>query len=158
MVCLNCKQGTSHVLKICTTLMVLFLFGMVFLQCASQEAMNHRVLNQNRKVNQNQENVGHVFYGKASYYGPKYHGKKTASGEIFNQYALTAAHKTLPFGTRCRVTNQKNGKQVVVRINDRGPFVEGRVLDLSYGAAKAVDAIGDGVFDVKVEILRSNTN
>jgi len=94
-----------------------------------------------------------VFYGKASFYGPQFHGKKTASGEVFNMYDLTAAHKTLPFGTRCRVTNLKNGKTVVVRINDRGPFVPGRILDLSYGAARALDAIADGVIEVKVEVL-----
>ncbi len=94
-----------------------------------------------------------VFYGKASYYGPKFHGKKTASGEVFNMYALTAAHKTLPFGTRCRVTNLANGKSVIVRINDRGPFVAGRIMDLSYGAAKALDALQDGIIEVKIEVI-----
>ena len=156
MVCINCKQSTGYLFKICTMLMVIFLFGMILPQCTPQGAMNHRVFNQNHKVGKKSEPVAHVFYGKASYYGPKFHGKKTASGEVFNQHALTAAHKTLPFGTRCRVTNQKNGKQVIVRINDRGPFVEGRILDLSYEAAKIIGGIGDGVIDVQVEVLKSN--
>lgn len=95
-----------------------------------------------------------VFTGKATYYGPKFHGRKTANGETFNQHALTAAHKTWPFGTLCRVTNRSNHKQVTVRINDRGPFVPGRILDLSYGAAKAIDGVLDGVMDVKIEILK----
>ncbi|NOX38248.1 MAG: septal ring lytic transglycosylase RlpA family protein [Calditrichaeota bacterium] len=95
-----------------------------------------------------------VVYGKASYYGPKFHGKKTASGETFDMYALTAAHRSWPFNTICRITNLKNQKTVVVRINDRGPFVPGRILDLSYGAARALDALEEGVIDVKVEILQ----
>lgn len=95
-----------------------------------------------------------VFSGKASYYGPKFHGRKTACGETFDQHGLTAAHKTWPFGTVCRVTNQSNGKQVTVRINDRGPFVPGRILDLSYGAAEAIDGVRDGVMDVRIEVLK----
>src|SRR5258708_5054952 len=77
-------------------------------------------------------------YGLASWYGYPYHGRKTASGEVYDMNQLTAAHKTLPLGTRVEVTNQTNGKQVEVRINDRGPFVEGRVIDLSYAAAKEI--------------------
>lgn len=95
-----------------------------------------------------------VFTGKASYYGPKFHGRKTANGETFDQHGLTAAHKTWPFNTVCRVTNRSNGKQVTVRINDRGPFVPGRILDLSYGAAKAIDGVVEGVMNVKIEILK----
>ena len=94
-----------------------------------------------------------TIFGKASYYADKFHGKKTANGEIFDMNGLTAAHKTLPFGTICRVTNLENQKQVIVKINDRGPFIEGRILDLSKGAAKALDAIQIGVIEVKIEIL-----
>ena len=82
--------------------------------------------------------------GGASWYGPGFHGKKTANGERFNTYALTAAHKTLPFDTKVRVTNERTGKSVVVRINDRGPFVGGRVIDLSKAAAQAVGISGVG--------------
>lgn len=95
-----------------------------------------------------------VIYGKASYYGPKFHGRKTANGEVFDQYKLTAAHKTLPFNTVCIVTNLSNNKRVTVRINDRGPFVANRILDLSYGAAKQIDGIRQGVMDVKIRIVK----
>ncbi|RMH76875.1 MAG: septal ring lytic transglycosylase RlpA family protein [Calditrichaeota bacterium] len=97
-------------------------------------------------------------YGKASYYGGKFHGRRTASGEIYDQNQLTAAHPTLPFGTVCRVTNLANGRQVIVRINDRGPFIKGRILDLSYRAAQMLDAIGAGVIEVRVEVLRYGKN
>src|SRR5438045_7556393 len=76
--------------------------------------------------------------GTASWYGPGFHGKRTANGERFNTHALTAAHKTLPFGTQLRVTNERTGKSVVVRINDRGPYAHSRVIDLSKAAADAV--------------------
>src|SRR3954470_3327455 len=82
--------------------------------------------------------------GGASWYGPGFHGKKTASGERFNTHALTAAHRSLPFGSRVRVTNPRTGRSVVVRINDRGPFAGGRVIDLSKAAAQAVGISGVG--------------
>ena len=96
----------------------------------------------------------YVQYGMASYYGDKFHGKKTASGEIFNKWDYTCAHKKLPFGTRLRVTNLKNKKSVIVRVNDRGPFVKGRIVDLSYAAAKKIGMITYGVVKVKLEKLR----
>ncbi len=92
--------------------------------------------------------------GIASYYGPGFHGKKTANGERFNMYELTAAHKTLPFNTRVRVTNLNNKKSVIVRINDRGPYKKGRIIDLSKGAAKKIDLLQTGTAKVKVEILK----
>ena len=82
--------------------------------------------------------------GAASWYGPGFHGKRTANGERFNTHALTAAHKTLPFGTQLRVTNERTGQSVVVRINDRGPYAHGRVIDLSKAAADAVGILGVG--------------
>jgi len=82
--------------------------------------------------------------GAASWYGPGFHGKRTANGETFNTNALTAAHKPLPFGTEVRVTNERTGKSVVVRINDRGPYAHGRVIDLSKAAADAVGISGVG--------------
>lgn len=96
----------------------------------------------------------------ASWYGPRFHGKLTANGEQYNQMALTAAHKSLPFGTVLQVTNLKNGKSVIVRINDRGPFIEGRDLDLSKGTALNLGMIGRGVIKVKVSevLLNSDTN
>lgn len=92
--------------------------------------------------------------GMASWYGPGFHGRRTANGERFNQNALTAAHKTLPFGTRVKVTNLRNGKSVVVRINDRGPFIGGRVIDLSAGAARAIGMKSSGVGKVALEIVQ----
>lgn len=91
--------------------------------------------------------------GIASWYGPGFHGRLTANGERYNQHGLTAAHKTLPFGTRVRVTNLNNGQAVVVRINDRGPFVRGRVIDLSAGAAKTIGVMGSGVAPVQLEVM-----
>jgi rare lipoprotein A len=92
--------------------------------------------------------------GDASYYASDFHGRKTASGEVFDMHELTAAHRTLPMGTRVRVVNLQNGRDVVVRINDRGPFAPGRVIDLSYAAAAEVDMVAAGVAPVKLEILR----
>lgn len=91
--------------------------------------------------------------GVASWYGPNFHGKTTSNKEIYNMNDLTAAHKSLPFGTYVVVTNLNNGRSVTVRINDRGPFVKGRIIDLSYAAAKAIDMIGTGTAPVKLEIL-----
>jgi rare lipoprotein A len=98
--------------------------------------------------------VGTTFRGFASYYGDKFHGRTTANGEVFDQEALTAAHKTLPFGTIVKVTNVKNNRTVVVRVNDRGPFVEGRIIDLSRRAAEEIDMIRAGVTEVEIEIVR----
>lgn len=92
--------------------------------------------------------------GQASWYGTYHHGKKTASGERFNQRALTAAHRTLPFGTRVKVTNSLNNKSVVVRINDRGPYSKGRIIDLSRAAAKKINMINRGVAPVRLQVLR----
>ncbi|KAF0151209.1 MAG: rare lipoprotein A [Ignavibacteria bacterium] len=93
----------------------------------------------------------------ASWYGPRFHGKTTANGEIYNQMALTAAHKSLPFGTLLQITNPRNGKSVIVRINDRGPYIEGRELDLSKGTAKTLGIIQKGVVRVKVQQVVINS-
>lgn len=92
--------------------------------------------------------------GEASWYGPGFHGNQSASGEIFNRNAMTAAHRTLPFGTRVLVTNTRNGRSVEVRINDRGPFTGGRVIDLSQGAAASIGMIDSGVADVRIDIIQ----
>ncbi|RMF63544.1 MAG: septal ring lytic transglycosylase RlpA family protein [Cyanobacteria bacterium J069] len=99
-----------------------------------------------------------VASGMASWYGPGFHGNRSASGEVFNQNALTAAHRYLPFGTQVRVTNLNTGQSVVVRINDRGPFSRGRVIDLSAGAARVIGMMGSGVAPVSLEVVgRSRT-
>ena len=91
--------------------------------------------------------------GSASWYGRKHHGQTTASGEAYDMHALTAAHPSLPLGTRVLVTNLKNGKSVEVRVNDRGPVVPGRIIDLSYQAAKTLDALAPGVVPVRIRVL-----
>ncbi len=91
--------------------------------------------------------------GTASFYGSRHHGKRTASGEPFNQNGLTAAHRTLPFGTRVKVTNLKNERSVVVRINDRGPHTRGRLIDISKAAAQQLDMIRSGTARVRVQSL-----
>lgn len=97
--------------------------------------------------------IGYTEKGQASYYSMKYQFSKTASGELFNQLALTAAHRTLPFGTKVRVTNLKNDKSVVVKINDRGPFVNGRIIDLSRNAFSTIGNTDSGTIDVRIEVI-----
>jgi len=94
-----------------------------------------------------------VFEGKASWYGKEQHGHLTANGERFDMYALTAAHRTLHMNTHVRVINLRNGRSTVVRINDRGPYSHGRVIDVSYAAAKQLDMLNAGVVPVRVEVL-----
>jgi len=96
---------------------------------------------------------GAVQEGTASWYGPGFHGNRTSSGEIYDQNDLTAAHQTLPLGTRVAVTNLQNGRTVDVRINDRGPFVKGRTIDLSYAAARSIGMLGPGTAPVRIEVL-----
>lgn len=91
--------------------------------------------------------------GFASWYGAPHHGRRTASGEIYDMNQLTAAHKTLPFGTRLLVTNRDTSQTVEVRVNDRGPFVEGRILDVSYAAARQLGAVGAGVIPVRLRVI-----
>ena len=96
---------------------------------------------------------GFVQVGIASWYGPGFHGSRTASGEIYNMYKLTAAHKTLPLGTYVKVINLENRKSVIVKVNDRGPFVKGRIIDLSYAAAKKIGMLRKGTAKVKIIAL-----
>lgn len=97
--------------------------------------------------------IGAEQTGLASWYGEPHHGRLTASGEVFNMNALTAAHRTLPLGTRLLVTDLESGKSVEVRVNDRGPFVGDRILDLSYAAARALGGVGRGVIRVRLRVL-----
>lgn len=98
--------------------------------------------------------VGGVEVGLASWYGPDFHGRKTSSGEIYDMYQLTAAHRELPLGTWIMVANLENGRSVEVRVNDRGPFVADRVVDVSYGAARLLGMVGPGVIPVRVTVTR----
>jgi rare lipoprotein A len=94
--------------------------------------------------------------GMASWYGKQFHGRTTASGEDFDMFELTAAHRVLPLGTYVKVTNLRNGTSIVVRINDRGPFVQGRIMDLSYGAARML-SFRDGVEKVQLDVIQPQT-
>ena len=115
---------------------------------------NEAVADTFEKVIEERERYTHFQTGMASYYGGSWHGKKTANGEIFNENSLTAAHKTLPFGTKVKVTNLDNGKSVVVRINDRGPYSKGRVIDLSKVAFSKIASTSKGVTRVKLEVAK----
>ncbi len=121
--------------------------GIVYLDLGEEEK-------QSQTATSEASPVVKVEYGKASYYADKFQGKPTASGELYDSDKLTAAHRTLPFGTSCRVTNIANKKIVTVRINDRGPHVKGRIIDLSYQAMQLLDGLRAGEIDVMVEVLR----
>jgi rare lipoprotein A len=106
-----------------------------------------------KEVEEEYPSDGYSQVGVASWYGIEEHGKKAASGERFSMYDHTAAHRSLPMGTVVRVTNLENGRDVIVRINDRGPFVDGRIIDLSYAAAKSIDMTENGTAKVKIEVI-----
>ena len=111
-------------------------------------------LKSNSKINKSQK----VFYGISSYYGQKFHGKLTANGEVFDMYGLTAAHKTLPLNTIIRVTNKANDNSLILRVNDRGPYVGNRILDCSYGAALKLDFLNQGTAEIKIEVIEWGDN
>ncbi len=104
------------------------------------------------------DNVQYQLSGTASYYADEFDGRKTANGETYDMNAFTAAHRTLPFNTRVRVRNLNNAKEVVVRINDRGPFKDNRVIDLSLGAAKEIGMISSGTAQVELEIIEAGSS
>lgn len=114
-----------------------------------EDVLSHLTLVASNAVNKFKQS------GRASWYGGKFHGRKTASGERFDMNSLTAAHPSLPFNTYLRVTNKGNGKSVVVKVNDRGPFHGNRVLDLSYGAAKQIGLVSRGIANVTIERVGS---
>ena len=99
-----------------------------------------------------------VAFGKASYYGKGANRRFTASGERHYSDSMVCAHKSYPFGTLLKVTNLRNGEEVIVKVNDRGPFVKGRIIDLSYGAAKKIGLVPTGIVEVKVEVFHPNEN
>jgi len=110
----------------------------------------------NKKYYPTLAHIGDNLHGIASWYGPNFHAKKTSNGEIYNMYAMTAAHKTLPMNTVVQVENLINGKKIIVRINDRGPFVAGRIIDLSNKAAHQIDMVKTGTVKVKLTVLGFN--
>ncbi|WP_303674908.1 septal ring lytic transglycosylase RlpA family protein [Vampirovibrio chlorellavorus] len=123
-------------------------------QALGQTALDDKVLESLAENMSNYKGTGKVQTGMASWYGPYFHGRRSADGSRFNQFALTAAHRTLPFGTIVRVINQRTRKSCYVKITDRGPFAHGRIIDLSRGAAKKIDMLGSGVARVSVEVVQ----
>ena len=141
------------------SVVVTILISLFFLlACSSSNSVRRQIRESSLRRQPEQNNSAlKIFTGKASYYGAEFHGRKTSSGEIFDMYALTAAHPDLPFGTICKVTNLSNNKSIIVKINDRGPFVRGRIIDLSYGAAKEIGGIIEGIMEVSVEVIKYGT-
>lgn len=159
------NKSTSHALR------SFFVFLSILLLCSCGPAYRSRVIDTPEtrglkgwekpyEVNgerydpmRRDQHEGFSEEGLASWYGPNFHGKKTSNGETYDMNAMTAAHKTLPLGVWVRVTSRVNGKQAIVRVNDRGPFVKGRVIDLSYSAARELDVVGPGTAPVRIEAL-----
>lgn len=139
----------SRVKKIFFFLLTIFLVY----NCAPSARFSSNSSN-NQKSTPTEYKEGEVLYGESSYYADKFHGKKTANGEIFDMHKKTAAHKTLPFNTMLEVTNLENNQSVIVRVNDRGPYKKGRILDISYDAAREIDMISSGVVRVRIKILK----
>ncbi len=137
-------------------------FGICFLfflsSCASsprftKDRFSEPKLDASRPASASSNGKAVTYEGIASYYAHDFHGKKTANGEIYDMHALTAAHRSFPFGTKVRVTNTGNGRSCVVRVNDRGPFKLERIMDLSLGAAEALEMMKSGTASVKLEVL-----
>ena len=126
---------------------------LVFSSCSPTQASHRNRYYGKAPLKHIPASMSRIIYGEASYYAEKYHGRKTANGEIYNMNGYTAAHKTLPFNTKLKVTYLKTKRSVVVRINDRGPFIGDRILDLTKQAAKDIGLIQEGVGQVKIEIL-----
>ncbi|MFV0531332.1 MAG: septal ring lytic transglycosylase RlpA family protein [Flavobacteriales bacterium] len=117
-------------------------------------ATNETGKTESKKTENRTEKVTNEKTGKASWYGPGFHGRLTANGERYNMNGVSAAHKTLRFGTKVKITNVANGKSIIVRINDRGPYITGRQFDLSKGAFKKIASVSKGVIKIKYEILK----
>jgi rare lipoprotein A len=133
------------------------IFCTVLVSCSTtshKASKNSKLLNNFEKPKSEYDSTYNNLEGMSSWYGKELRNRKTANGERFNMYAMTAAHRTLPFGTLVRVKNRKNGKEVIVRINDRGPYSKKRLIDLSYGAARELGIVQSGVARVEIEIIR----
>ena len=132
---------------------IIFIFTLTLIGCVSSPKYSSQPARKEMRWKRGNEYVLESITGMASFYGQKFHGRKTSNGETFDMWAMTAAHKEYPFGTMIRVTNLKNDKSVIVRINDRGPFIEGRIIDLSRGAAGRIGLIEEGVAKVRLDVL-----
>lgn len=133
-------------LSICRSAGMAWLFMWVLFACAPKKEIRYIPYDPSQKI-------PYRAVGLASWYGPEFHGRRTANGEIYDMYAMTAAHRTLPFNVRVRVTNLENGKRAEFRINDRGPFVSGRIIDLSKSGAEALGFLSKGTARVEIETI-----
>jgi len=132
--------------------LIIFMFIFVY-SCTTTPRYTANVSSLN-KSSKNQKNTSkNKLKGVSSWYGPNFHGNLTANGEVYDMYGVTAAHKTLPFNTVVRVLNEDNGKSIILRVNDRGPYAKGRILDCSFGAAKKLGFADIGTANVKIEII-----
>tara|TARA_Y100000768_G_scaffold69860_1_gene49134 strand:+ start:1434 stop:1874 length:441 start_codon:yes stop_codon:yes gene_type:complete len=138
----------------------ILIFAMFVVSCGSSIAYGDYVdtTGWSRKQIESIKKHPQTQIGIASYYGKKFHKKRTANGEIFNMYKVSAAHKSYPLGTKVRVTNLENGKSIKLVINDRGPFVKGRIIDLSYKAARKLDFVNQGTTKVRINVIRLGDN
>lgn len=138
----------------------ILIFAMFIVSCGSSIAYGDYVdtTGWSRKQIESIKKHPQTQIGIASYYGKKFHKKRTANGEIFNMYKVSAAHKSYPLGTKVRVTNLENGKSIKLVINDRGPFVKGRIIDLSYRAARKLDFVNQGTTKVRINVIRLGDN
>ena len=139
---------------------IIFILILSIMACSSapryaQGGSHSTPARSSKKIRNGSKNVKHkkLMIGISSYYAEDFHGKLTANGEVYDMYGLTAAHKTLPLNTIVRVTNLDNEKSLILRINDRGPYVKGRILDCSYGAAKKLGFLANGTTQVRVEVI-----
>ena len=139
---------------------ILLIFSALIIACGSSISYGDYVdtTGWSRKQIESIKNHPNTQIGIASYYGKKFHKKRTANGEIFNMYKVSAAHKSYPLGTKVRVTNLENGKSIKLVINDRGPFVKGRIIDLSYKAARKLDFVNQGTVKVRIDVIRLGDN
>ena len=139
--------------------MINIIVSITFQSCSNSPRYNRNIIKpQIVKTTPKHNKIQKVIYGTSSYYGKDFHGKLTANGEVYDMYGLTVAHKTLPLNTIIRVTNQANGKSLLLRVNDRGPYVGNRILDCSYGAALKLDFLQSGTTDVKIEVIEWGDN
>lgn len=146
----------SHLFGLCILVAAAFTTTVVYAsdpKAPDAKTMNVKAIGAQRARASDDLSAGSIQRGRATWYGAHHHGLRTASGETFDMRALTAAHRSLPFGTRLRVTNLDNGKSVQVRVNDRGPHVRGRMLDLSYAAARAIGGVGAGIMRVRMDVV-----
>ena len=143
-----------------------FLIFIFFSNCTSSPRYSRSYGLMNKNISKDSKKKGggskvrhrKIIKGISSFYAEDFHGKLTANGEVYDMYGLTAAHKTMPLNTICRVTNLENDKSLILRINDRGPYIKGRILDCSYGAAKKLDFINQGTTMVKIEVIEWGDN